>query len=83
MRDWEIQVEEADGELVERDTRSGVVTTWTVLPAPDRRTVVRVTLSWESPAGFAGMRERSRAGKLRRVYGEVLHGLRTRLTPTG
>jgi hypothetical protein len=83
MRDWEIQVEEADGELVERDTRSGVVTTWSVLPGPDERTVVRLTLSWEGATGFAGIRERSRAGKLRKVYGEVLHQLRTRLTPTG
>lgn len=78
-REWEVLVEESDGEVIERDTRSDVVTTWTVLPGPDQRSVVKVTLSWPGAEGFAGMRERSHAGRLRRAYGEMLNELRDRV----
>lgn len=78
MRDWEVTVEESGGEIVERDTRSDVVATWTVLPGPNQRSVVRVTLSAPEPSGFAGMQARSRAAKLRRLYGEILLELHKR-----
>lgn len=83
-RDWEVQVEEPDGELVERDTLSSTVTTWTVFPGPDGRSVVRVELSWDGPDGFSGIVARSRARTLRQAHGDVLLKLRNRFAdPAG
>lgn len=78
-RDWEIKAEEVDGALVERDSHSGAVITWTVIEADAARSAVRVELVIPAPDGLRGMLARSRMGRLRRVYGEVLRGLRERI----
>ncbi|MBV9313694.1 MAG: SRPBCC family protein [Pseudonocardia sp.] len=81
-REWLVDVEEPDGTLVEHDRRLSSVTTWAVIAAPDGRSVVRVELRLDGPNGIRGMLTRSRAGKLRRVYGEVLFKLRKRFVST-
>jgi hypothetical protein len=71
-RDWEITAEEVDGTLVEHDARSGTVMRWTVVPAPEGRSAVKLELHLEAPGGLGGMRARSRANKLQHLYGETL-----------
>jgi hypothetical protein len=80
-RAWEVTVEEVDGSLVEHDAHSSAVMTWTVVPAPDGRSAVKLTLSLEAPGGLGGMRARSRANKLHHLYGEVLLELRKQFGP--
>ena len=80
-RQWEISAEERDGALVERDAHSSAVMTWTVVPAPDGRSAVKLTLTFEGPGGLAGMRARSQANKLHHLYGETLLELKKQLEP--
>lgn len=79
-REWEVTVEEVDGALVEHDRHSSATLTWTVVPAPDGRSAVKLGLSFESPGGLGGLRARSRANKLHHLYGETLLELRERFT---
>jgi hypothetical protein len=81
-REWEITAQEVDGALVEHDTRSSTVMTWNVVPAPDGRSAVKLTFTFEIPGGLGGMRARSRANKLHHRYGETLFELRKRLART-
>jgi hypothetical protein len=77
IRDCLIEVSEPEaGRLVERDTKSSMVTTWTVGPADEGRSLVRVETTWQGAGGVPGFFERVFAPiGLRRVYGELLTNL--------
>ena len=76
VRDQVVEVAEPGGDLVERDTRSSMVTTWTVSPADAGATTVRVRTTWNGAGGIGGFFERTFAPKgLRRVYGDMLDRL--------
>ncbi len=65
----------AEGTVVERDTNSSMVTTWTVTPAGTGSTVA-VTSTWNGAGGIGGFFERTFAPKgLRRIYDGVLENL--------
>ena len=74
VRDQLVEVSEpSDGSLVERDTHSSMVTTWTVQPADAGVSTVRVRTTWNGAGGIGGFFERTFAPKgLQRVYGEML-----------
>jgi polyketide cyclase/dehydrase/lipid transport protein len=74
VRDQLIEVGQPDADtLVETDTRSSMVTTWTVHPADAGLTTVRVRTTWNGAGGVGGFFERTFAPKgLRRVYEELL-----------
>ena len=78
-RPYRMRVEEpdADGPLVERDTESSLVTTWTLTPAASgERTLVSLTSRWEGAGGIGGWFERMFAPRaLRQIYDEVLKRL--------
>jgi hypothetical protein len=78
-RPYRMRVEEPaeDGPLVERDTQSSLVTTWTLTPAEGgERTLVGLTSTWEGAGGIGGFFERMFAPRaLRRIYDEVLERL--------
>jgi hypothetical protein len=80
-RVWEVSAEEADGVLIEHDALSPTVLTWTVVPAPDGRSAVKLTLTFSAPGGLGGLRARSRGNKLHHLYGEMLLQLRRQFTP--
>jgi hypothetical protein len=64
------------GTLVESDANSSMVTTWTVHPAGDAATTVRVRTTWNGAGGIGGFFERTFAPKgLRRDYDEILDRL--------
>lgn len=68
--------EPADGTLVESDANSSMVTTWTVRPADEGVSSVRVHTTWNGAGGIGGFFERTFAPKgLRRVYEDVLRRL--------
>lgn len=81
VRDCLIAVTEADGNLVETDQNSSMVTTWTVtpegaLPNSEARSTVSVETSWNGAGGIGGFFERTFApGGLRRIYDGVLANL--------
>ncbi|MGY1715306.1 MULTISPECIES: SRPBCC family protein [Geodermatophilus] len=73
VREQDVEVSEPEGTLVERDTRSSMVTTWTVLPAAGDGSTVRVRTTWDGAGGVGGFFERTFAPKgLRRVYDDLL-----------
>ncbi len=73
VRDQSIEVTEPDGTLVERDTRSSMVTTWTVSPAEAGSSTVQVRTTWDGASGVGGFFERTFAPRgLRRVYDDLL-----------
>ena len=74
VRDQLIEVGQPDPDtLVETDTRSSMVTTWTLHPADAGLTTVRVRTTWNGAGGIGGFFERTFAPKgLRRVYEELL-----------
>jgi Polyketide cyclase / dehydrase and lipid transport len=81
VREQDVEVTEPDGSLVERDTRSSMVTTWTVTPAGSGSSTVRVRTTWDGAGGVGGFFERTFAPKgLRRVYDDLLGRLERRLT---
>ncbi len=86
-RPYHIQVKEpVKGQvLVENDTNSSLVTTWTVSPIEDgQRTNVRLVTEWEGGSGINGFFERTFAPiGLRRIYNTVLNHLDTTLPTTG
>jgi hypothetical protein len=66
--------------LVERDTNSSMVTTWTVLPADAGVTTVRARTTWSGAGGVGGFFERTFAPKgLRRVHVDLLTRLEREL----
>jgi hypothetical protein len=81
VREQDVEVTEPAGSLVERDTRSSMVTTWTVTPADAGSSTVRVRTTWDGAGGVGGFFERTFAPRgLRRVYDDLLGRLERRLT---
>lgn len=76
-RDYEMRVGEPEPGrvLTESDTRSSLVTTFTVIPN-DAISRVKLTTTWEGAGGIGGVFERLFApGALRRIYVEELERL--------
>ncbi|MFD7707259.1 SRPBCC family protein [Streptomyces sp. NPDC059785] len=74
VRDCLLEVSEpTDGELVEKDRNSSMVTTWRVTPADAGKARVVVTTVWNGAGGIGGFFERTFAPKgLARIYDAVL-----------
>ncbi|MFF7144390.1 MULTISPECIES: SRPBCC family protein [Streptomyces] len=74
VRDCLMEVTEpTDGELVEKDRNSSMVTTWRVTPAGEGRARVVITTVWDGASGIGGFFERTFAPKgLARIYDAVL-----------
>ncbi|KAB1149845.1 SRPBCC family protein [Streptomyces luteolifulvus] len=74
VRDCLLEVSEpTDGELVEKDRNSSMVTTWRVTPAGEGRSRVVVTTVWKGAGGIGGFFEKTFAPKgLGRIYDAVL-----------
>src|SRR5689334_14737014 len=67
-----------DGELVEKDRNSSIVTTWRVTPAGEGSSRVVVTTVWNGAGGIGGFFENTFAPKgLGRIYDAVLARLAT------
>ncbi|MGW2640474.1 SRPBCC family protein [Streptomyces sp. NPDC001348] len=79
VRDCLLEVSEpTDGELVEKDRNSSMVTTWRVTPAGEGGSRVVVTTTWNGAGGIGGFFERTFAPKgLARIYDAVLARLAT------
>ncbi|GAA2303659.1 SRPBCC family protein [Streptomyces kunmingensis] len=79
IRDCLLEVTEpTDGELVEKDRNSSMVTTWRVTPAGEGRSRVVVTTVWNGAGGIGGFFEKTFAPKgLGRIYDTVLANLAT------
>ncbi|WP_149180477.1 SRPBCC family protein [Streptomyces sp. TRM49041] len=77
IRDCLLEVTEpSDGQLVEKDRNSSMVTTWTVTPAGEGRSKAVVTTVWNGAGGIGGFFERAFAPKgLARIYDAVLANL--------
>ncbi|WP_338492325.1 SRPBCC family protein [Streptomyces sp. SJL17-4] len=77
VRDCLLEVAEpTDGQLVEKDRNSSMVTTWTVTPAGEGKSRVVVTTVWDGATGVGGFFERTFAPKgLARIYDAVLDKL--------
>jgi hypothetical protein len=77
VRDCLIEVSEpVEGQLVERDTNSSMVTTWTVRPSGDATSAVSVETTWDGASGVGGFFERTFApGGLRKIYDGILANL--------
>ncbi|MBC3761174.1 SRPBCC family protein [Quadrisphaera oryzae] len=72
--------EEPDGTLVERDTRSSMVTRWVVAPSGMSSCTVSTTTTWDGATGVGGFFERTFAPLgLKRVNGELVANLESRL----
>jgi hypothetical protein len=78
-RSYRMRVEESaeDGQLLERDIESSLVTTWTLTPAENgEHTLVGLASRWEGAGGIGGVFERLFAPRaLRRIYDGVLQRL--------
>ncbi|MEV8342387.1 SRPBCC family protein [Streptomyces niveus] len=74
IRDCLLEVTEpTDGQLVEKDRNSSMVTTWVVTPAGEGRSKAVVTSVWNGAGGIGGFFERTFAPKgLARIYDELL-----------
>ncbi|MET9551833.1 SRPBCC family protein [Streptomyces sp. NPDC006645] len=79
IRDCLLEVTEpTDGQLVEKDRNSSMVTTWVVTPAGEGRSKAVVTSVWDGASGIGGFFERKFAPKgLARIYDELLANLAT------
>ncbi|MEB8342816.1 SRPBCC family protein [Streptomyces endophyticus] len=79
VRDCLLDVTEpTEGELVEKDRNSSMVTTWRVTPAGDGQSRVVITSVWNGAGGIGGFFEKTFAPKgLGRIYDAVLEGLAT------
>jgi uncharacterized protein YndB with AHSA1/START domain len=77
VRDCLLEVSEpTDGELVEKDRNSSMVTTWRVTPAGEGKSRVVVTTTWQGAGGIGGFFEKTFAPKgLGRIYDVVLDKL--------
>ncbi|MET9532698.1 MULTISPECIES: SRPBCC family protein [unclassified Streptomyces] len=74
IRDCLLDVTEpTDGQLVEKDRNSSMVTTWTVTPAGDGKSKAVVSTVWNGAGGIGGFFEKTFAPKgLGRIYDEML-----------
>ncbi|MGP4044613.1 SRPBCC family protein [Streptomyces sp. 2A115] len=74
VRDCLLEVSEpTDGELVEKDRNSSMVTTWRVTPAGEGKSRVVVSSVWNGAGGIGGFFEKTFAPKgLGRIYDGVL-----------
>jgi hypothetical protein len=74
VREQLVEVSEPDERsLRETDTRSSMVTTWTVTPADAGASTVRVCTTWQGAGGIGGFFERTFAPRgLARVYDALL-----------
>ncbi|TVL92950.1 SRPBCC family protein [Streptomyces sp. SAJ15] len=81
VRDCLLEVTEpTDGQLVEKDRNSSMVTTWIVTPAGEGASRVVVTTTWTGAGGIGGFFERTFAPKgLARIYDAVLANLAAEL----
>ncbi|NBE52803.1 SRPBCC family protein [Streptomyces boluensis] len=79
VRDCLLEVSEpTEGQLVEKDRNSTMVTTWTVTPAGEGRSKVVVTTVWNGAGGIGGFFEKTFAPKgLGRIYDALLAKLAT------
>ncbi|MFD8975412.1 MULTISPECIES: SRPBCC family protein [Streptomyces] len=77
VRDCLLEVTEpTDGQLVEKDRNSSMVTTWTVTPAGEGKSRAVVTSVWNGAGGIGGFFERTFAPKgLARIYDALLDKL--------
>ncbi|MGV9453559.1 SRPBCC family protein [Streptomyces sp. NPDC003635] len=77
VRDCLLEVSEPnDGELVEKDRNSSMVTTWRVTPAGEGRSRVVVHTTWQGAGGIGGFFEKTFAPKgLGRIYDALLEKL--------
>ncbi|MCI0384409.1 SRPBCC family protein [Streptomyces sp. CNQ085] len=78
VRDCLMEVDEPmEGQLVERDRNSSMVTTWTVTPGSAEGTSrITVTTVWQGAGGVGGFFERAFAPRgLARVHDELLANL--------
>ena len=77
VRDCLLEVTEpTDGQLVEKDRNSSMVTTWRVTPAGEGSSRVVVTTTWQGAGGIGGFFEKTFAPKgLGRIYDAVLERL--------
>ncbi|MCY7340337.1 MAG: SRPBCC family protein [Pseudonocardia sp.] len=77
VRDQLVEISEpAEDRLVERDTNSSMVTTWTVTPAGADRSTVAVETTWNGASGIGGFFERTFAPRgLARIHDGVLANL--------
>ncbi|MER0241824.1 SRPBCC family protein [Streptomyces sp. HSW2009] len=77
VRDCLLEVTEpTDGQLVEKDRNSSMVTTWIVTPAGEGTSRVQVTSVWTGAGGIGGFFERTFAPKgLARIYDAILERL--------
>ena len=77
VRDQLVEVSEPTADrIVERDTNSSMVTTWTVTPAGSDRSVVTVETTWNGASGIGGFFERTFAPKgLQRIHDGLLSNL--------
>ncbi|MFD3475462.1 SRPBCC family protein [Streptomyces sp. NPDC058695] len=74
VRDCLLEVSEpTDGELVEKDRNSSMVTTWRVTPSGEGASRVVVSTVWNGAGGIGGFFEKTFAPKgLGRIYDAVL-----------
>ncbi|MFV5995682.1 SRPBCC family protein [Streptomyces sp. NPDC056231] len=81
VRDCLLDVTEpTDGQLVEKDRNSSMVTTWTVTPAGEGRSKTVVSTVWNGAGGIGGFFERAFAPKgLGRIYDELLQNLASKV----
>jgi len=79
IRDCLLEVTEpTDGQLIEKDRNSSMVTTWTVTPAGEGSAKAVVTTVWDGATGVGGFFERTFAPKgLGRIYDQLLANLAT------
>ena len=77
VRDCLLEVSEPkDGQLVEKDRNSTMVTTWTVTPAGTGKARVVVKTVWNGAGGIGGFFERTFAPKgLAKIHDELLANL--------
>ncbi|MFC4504250.1 MULTISPECIES: SRPBCC family protein [Streptomyces] len=77
VRDCLLEVAEpTDGELVEKDRNSSMVTVWHVTPAGEGKSRVVVTTTWQGAGGIGGFFEKTFAPKgLGRIYDAILANL--------
>ncbi len=77
VRDCLLEVAEpTDGELVEKDRNSSMVTTWRVTPAGEGKSRVVVSTVWNGAGGIGGFFEKTFAPKgLNRIYDLILANL--------
>ncbi|MGY2079722.1 SRPBCC family protein [Modestobacter sp. SYSU DS0657] len=82
VRVQDVTVSEApDGSLVETDANSSMITTWSVRPADEGVSTVRVSSTWTGAGGIGGFFERTFAPKgLGRIHTAVLDRLEQAVT---